>query len=328
MLLGVAAPAPAQLPPRMRQAARDYFPLAVGNQWVYVQRGPLPGRPLAVEVTFAGQFNGLTYFELSGFAGQKAWVRQTPAGDLVQYDPASRSERLWYAFGGSEGFSWRSELPLDCVGRATVMRRAAEVRVPAGNFPGALLIGYPPHICADAGLEMEAFAPGVGLLRRSEQTIAGPRTYELASARLNGVTIAGPGLTFSLSIDRPVYFADFMPPLDPARSTPVMQARLTIRNTSSTPVTLHFSSGQRYDLAIRDESGKQVFLWSEGQAFTRALGQLELGQSEETFPVEMRLAGKDGRPLPEARYKLEAWLTTSGDPVYTATVPFELRHVF
>ncbi len=317
-----------QLPPRARLGPGDHFPLAVGNQWVYVTRGFAPGAQLTVEVTATAQFNGITYFELSEFARQRAWVRRTANGEIVQYDPAGGPEKLWYVFGAAEGFSWRSQLPVDCIDRATIRQRSAEVRVSAGVFSPSLMVSYPPSVCADAGLIEEAFAPGVGLVRRSEQTIGGPRSYELAYARIGGTTIAGPELSFSLAIDRPVYFADFMPPVDPARSVPVLTARLTVRNSSALPLTLHFNTSQQYDLIIRDESGRQVFLWSEGRAFLQVLTQIELSPGEKTFLIEVRLADRDGRTFPAGRYTAEAVLTTREGILYFAKVPFELRHVF
>lgn len=315
LVLGLGAVSGAQFPPRARQAPSDYFPLAVGNQWVYAGRGFAPGGPLTIEVTFADQFAGVTYYQVSGFGAEPAWVRRNDAGELVQYEGGR--EKLWYAFRALEGASWQPQLPVPCVAGATMKGRAAEVRVPAGLFSPSLLIQYSSGSCADAGLLEEAFAPGVGLVRRSEQTIGGPRIFELAYARVGGTLITGPELSFALALDKPVYQADS-----------VLAARLTVRNSGSLPLTLLFNSGQQYDLAIRDEAGQQVYLWSEGKAFTLALGRLELSPGERTFLLEARLADRTGRTLPPGRYLVEAWLTTSNGKLYAATVPFELKHVF
>jgi hypothetical protein len=196
-LAGLAAPVAAQLPPRARIASRDYFPLAVGNQWVYVQRGFAAGGQITVQVTNAGQFNGVTYFELSGLSAEPVWVRRTSAGEIVQWDRAG--DRLWYAFGSPAGASWRPQLPVPCTEQADLMTRGADVEVPAGRFPSALVIRYGNGSCADAGLLEEAFAAGVGLLRRAEQTIGGPRYHELAYARIGGVLVAGSELSFYIA---------------------------------------------------------------------------------------------------------------------------------
>jgi hypothetical protein len=281
-----------------------------------------------VEVASTGQFNGITYYQLSGYAEGRVWVRYNAAGELVQYDLAGGPEKLWYPFGASDGFSYRSQLAVTCVQQAALRYRPGEIRVPAGTFSPHLAVEYQPGPCADAGLSEEVFVSGVGMVRRTSITIAGPRTSELIWARVNGAVISGPELSFHLAIDRPLYYADFMPPVDPVRSVPVLTARLTLRNTSSLPVTLQFNSGQQYDLVIRDAAGQQVYQWSQGRAFTAILGRLELKEGERTFVEEIRLADRSGRTFPQGRYTLEAWLTTSEGKVYAATVPFEIQYTF
>jgi hypothetical protein len=188
--------------------------------------------------------------------------------------------------------------------------------LPGGRQASGLVIRYTPGVCADAGPSEETFASGAGLVRRVETTFAGPREWDLVYASLNGMLLAGPDLSFTLAIDRPVYNTD------PA---PVMQARLSIRNTSSLPVTLPFSSGQQYDLAIRDAAGRQVFLWSESKAFIQVLTQFDLNPGEKTFVIEVSLADRTGKALPQGRYTVEGWLTTIGGKQYSATLPFEIR---
>ncbi len=318
-LLCLALPAWGQLPPRSRSVPVQPLPLGVGNQWIYVERGRFAAeQPVTVEVKAASVQRGSTYYQLTGFASEDAWVRYNALGELVALDPAGGPDRLWYAFGAPEGFSWRPQLPEACLDQARLASRTAEVRVPAGAFRPSILIQYNPGPCADAGFSEEAFALGIGLLRRTAITIAGPRTLELAFARIDGVALTVPEVHFSLAIDRPRYSSNLMP-------IPVLTARLTIRNTSALPLTLDFSSGQRYDLAIRDSAGRQVYLWSEGKAFILVLGRLELSPGEQVYLVEVPLADRNNRPFAAGRYTLEAWLTTVGGKAYSATIPFELQ---
>jgi len=328
-LLCLAWQGHAQIPPRARAPRRDYFPLAVGNQWVYRQQASPQAPRITVEVTGATERGGHTYYELSGYAGARAWVRQTGPGELVEQVPRDGSEQLWYSFYAPDRAAWNPQLFLPCLGQARISARNAEVRVPAGAFSSALLIHYLPGLCSDAGFLEEAFAPGVGLLRRTEITFAGPRTMELVSARINGMTLEGSDLFFDIALDQPVYFANFMPPVDPLRAIPLLTARLTIHNVTAAPVTLQFSSGQQFDLAIREAGGGQALQWSAGKFFIQSLTRVELGPGEaRSFPVELRLAGRSGKTLPEGRYTAEGWLTTVGDKRYAATAAFEIRYTF
>src|SRR5574340_616264 len=79
--------------------AQDYFPLEVGNQWVYRVSGRAAGDPLTVEVARTAEFNGQTYALLRGLAGD-AWLRAAADGSLYAYDPNVNTERLWTAFAG------------------------------------------------------------------------------------------------------------------------------------------------------------------------------------------------------------------------------------
>ncbi len=309
-----------QIPPaRSRFAVRPYLPLEVGNQWIYAARGQVAGDPVIIEITGSAVYNGNTYFQITGFAGEPAWVRYNTNGDLVQFTPGGGPEMLWYSFSAPDGASWRSQLPLSCVAQATIRTHAAEVTVPAGAFAGSLTIDYPPGNCADAGLSDETFAPGVGLLRRTSITIAGPRTLELLYARVGGVSLAGPELSFGASIDSPVYLSNLPPP--------VLTVRFTLRNTSTVPVNLDFSTGQQYDVVIRDSGGREVYRWSLGKLFTQVVSRLTVGPGEKNFVLAVPLGDRAGQPFPAGRYTLEAWLTTTVGKVYTATVGFEINQV-
>jgi hypothetical protein len=104
-----------------------------------------------------------------------------------------------------------------------------------------------------------------------------------------------------------------------------MTARLSLRNTSDKPVRLAFSSGQRYDLELKNERGDVVYRWSEGRAFTMELGEEIIGPGERRYEVIVRLADKAGKPLAQGKYTAEAWLTTVGPRTYVATAGFQMR---
>jgi len=199
--------------------------------------------------------------------------------------------------------------------------------VPAGTFSGSLAIDYPPGNCADAGLSDETFAPGVGLLRRTSITIAGPRTLELLYARVRGVSVAGAELSFGASLDRPVYISDLQPPVDPSRAIPVLTVRFTLRNTTTTPVNLDFNTGQQYDVVIRDSSGRALYQWSLGILFAQVISRLTVGPGEKNFVLAVPLGDRAGQPFPAGRYTLEVWLTPTAGKVYAATLGFEISQV-
>ena len=88
----------------------------------------------------------------------------------------------------------------------------------------------------------------------------------------------------------------------------VMTLRFT--NTSDHEITLQFSSGQRYDFTIQDDSGVVVWRWSDGRAFTMALGTESLDPGE-SLRYEERFSGH----LDPAAYRVTGTLTVTGDPI-------------
>jgi hypothetical protein len=295
-------------------AQPDYFPLHVGNQWIYRQAGRIGGEPVVVDIPRTEAVNDQTYHVVRGLDHRDLYLRMAEGGVLYAYDPENRQEGVWAAFATPEGESYRTVVN-ECSNTARVVSRNARVAVPIGDLTGALAIIYPAGNCADAGLGTDYFMPYVGLVERESITIAGPRFLRLAYARIGGVTVLSePEIAFSLTLDKPQYGGD---------DVPVLTARLTLRSTRSEPVTLTFPSGQRFDLVIRNESGQEVFTWSVGRAFVLAFGTERFGPGERNWMVMAPLSAA-GERLPAGRYTAEAWLTTVSPRTYVASVGFEI----
>ncbi len=309
-------------------ASPDHFPLHPGNEWVYRCTG-LCGEPLHVARVSRAEFiGGRWYSVFEGFGAKEAFLRKDGDGDVWALDRASGQESRWYAFSTPVGRSYDTSID-PCTRKATVLSRNNRYEGPAGVFPEALQIIYPPGLCMDAGLTEEIFYRWTGLMLRTEATIGGPRTYTLLYARTAGATvISQPELHFSLTLDKPVYTANLMPPVDPITSIPRLTARLTLRNTTDKPLTLDFTSGQRYDLEIRDDKGAVVLRWSDGRAFIMVLGRETIGPGEKNYVIIVPLADKAGRPLAQGKYTAEAWIANTGVQSFRASVGFEVQRVY
>lgn len=308
-------------------AGPDYFPLQPGNQWVYRSTGRAGTDVMTVEVAGADTFGGNGYYLVRGLPGGDAWLRLADDGTLYAYDPAAKHDTVWAAFGSAEGSDYATAID-PCSATARVQSRAAKLSFPLGDFSNALQVVYPPGKCADAGITEDYYLPWVGLVQRTYSTIAGPKTWNLIYARLGDITVLSEkSASFSLSIDRSVYTADLMPPVDPARAVPVMTARLTIRNTQDPPLKLEFPSGQTYDVELLNEKGDVVYQWSRGKAFTMIYRTEPLAYGERNWAVAVPLGTPDGKPFPEGKYTVQAWLTTAGTRQFSATAGFELQIV-
>ena len=158
------------------------FPLADGNRWILsdVESG---GR---ATVSVAREPTGLVLHGLPGTDG----LRVRSAGRTIEaWDPVNRRWEQLLRLGAPAGTSYVVSLggePLWRSLRVTVASREAVVHDARGktlrNCVRLTFRALKP--VADAGLEELTFAPGIGLVRSVEMTIAGPRERVLASLRL------------------------------------------------------------------------------------------------------------------------------------------------
>jgi hypothetical protein len=299
----------------------DYFPLQVGNQWIYSAGGTGAASALIVEITQSQVFAGQTYYQLTGFFPQAYWLREDLNGNVYVYDPLQDQEQLWYAFQTPDGQQYEESLP-SCCGKAVIRSHAANYSGPVGQFNYALEQGYPGVF--QVGIAKEVFLPYIGMIYRLQNT-GGPSiaTYDLIYARVGGVTVvSGPEVTFSLTLDRAVYVSNLRTPPGPV---PTMTARMTLRVVQNQPLALTFNTGQLYDLVVRDANGDAVYRWSDGRAFTQLVQTIPFGPGEKNFVVVANLGSDPTTPFPPGKYTAEGYLTTVGAKNYSAIVAFEIK---
>jgi hypothetical protein len=106
-----------------------------------------------------------------------------------------------------------------------------------------------------------------------------------------------------VTTDRPTYAAG-----DPVKVT------ITVTNPGPSPVTLQFSSAQKYDIEVR-RGGQVVWRWAADRMFTQALSSLTLGPREKkVFTETWKQQDNNGQPVGAGTYELVAILTTMGQP--------------
>lgn len=134
----------------------------------------------------------------------------------------------------------------------------------------------------------------------------------MLAAAFSTVTASGsdrPGFGVSLVTDKPVY----------ALGEPVHIA-FEVANHRAAPVTLRFSSAQRFDMVIEDARGTEVWRWSAGRMFAAVMGQETLGPDNPSLTYEAEFAGE----LAPGRYTIKA-LLTDGSRQVSATIGVEVR---
>jgi hypothetical protein len=282
----------------------EYFPLQQGNSWAFRSSSRLGTGAQSIEVQGKETFQNLEYTKVS-FFGRTVHLRAN-AGEILAFNPDSNQEKTWLNFNAEVG----ATVPVDiepCTRAARILSKSEKVKTAAGEWDNALQFVFEPS-CADAGVTTMYFVPGFGPVVYETTSIAGPVRWELIYTRAGSTAAEAPQVGFTVALDAPVYKA--AAPLD-------IQARLTLRNTHAQPVTLVFTSGQRYDLRIWNDKGEVMYVWSADKLFIQALSTEQV-IGERTFTFTATVPN-----LPPGRYVAEAWLATQSRE-YVGIVGFEV----
>jgi hypothetical protein len=289
------------------QQPLDYFPLQVGNSWVFrllQDRTDAENAFKSISVEGLEPINGREYFTVRYFNKTVA-LRANPDGSIVAFNRMSGQEEPWLSPGLPVGSTFESRID-QCTQSGRIDSRDYIVTTPVGRFANAVGITFQGQ-CTDAGFLEQAYAAGVGPVLHRETSFAGPRLYLLTDFRASSTKLSEQELSFKLSLDVPRY--------TPGSN---MGVRLTLRSNDLQPLMLVFPSGQSYELKIVNETGAAVYVWSAGRQFPMIHREERFGPGERTYGFAAPLP-----VLPPGRYKAEGYLTTS--PVmYLGEVSFEI----
>jgi hypothetical protein len=285
----------------------DFFPLRPGNTWTY--REASSGQTFTVRVGDAVNTGGNVYYQLTGYVGSDLLVRIEPVyGTLVYWDAVKNQETLLTDFEQFEGGRWLAPFrPCpEQAGQTQVARGTHDG--PAGPISDVLVTQYVAIGCADAGTVQEQYAEYIGMVRRVQTSIAGPRTFDLVAARVGNLTVdVAPAGRFTVSVGPPV-----------ASGNPTATFRLQVN--SAAPLNLSFSSGQEYDLALIDGNGTTVWRWSADKTFVQSTHQRTV-TDEWSATVEIPWPTAPGGGLLPGNYTVQATITASAATPFAATVP-------
>lgn len=131
----------------------DYFPLAVGNRWVYDGPSKPDGTRETIAVAITGKKNG--FFEQTG-------------GQLITCDSEGLrdAKRLLLQGPLAVGHAWKSVVSVGSVEQYEITDVGGTVNVPAGSFKDTVTTRAQQRIDEKRTLINETtYAPGVGMIR-------------------------------------------------------------------------------------------------------------------------------------------------------------------
>lgn len=293
-------------------------PLGVGDVRTYHNSSAF-GATQAVRTEVVA--NSGPWYRFDQFLGlSDQWVAFRGNALFVWDAGAGRVVRL-FDFAAQPGQSWPVDLSSQFGAGASMTLAANDetVRVGAGTFDDCYRFTFttPPGV-ADAGWGSIWFKDGVGVVKWSQNSFAGPVVFELQTASVGGVQFPQPvatgGLSVSLETDHYEYVFPALAPVANIYAT----ATLTITNATGTPIDLTFGSGQTFDIELIDSAGNVAWIWSANKSFIQVVTQR---------PLTGTLQVRDSIPLTarDEDYTVRMYLTTVGQRSFVASAPIRVR---
>jgi hypothetical protein len=147
----------------------------------------------------------------------------------------------------------------------------------------------------DAGLISEWFAPGVGLVKRTEDSFGGPIESVLLSSQVGGVVLPDHPVATSLTLDRALK----------------LQGAFRVHEQNSGGESFVFAGCVSATVVLVNETGTPVFekrIDDGGCCECKNLVHVFLHGRTLTLPFGFDLLDAKGSPLPEGHYSLIATL--------------------
>jgi hypothetical protein len=238
------------------------------------------------------------------------WVRQSNEGVLYWLNEETGGDEILADFRPLSGAFYNTPISAPCDQDAQAQERPVVFEAAGGVFPDAREVRYRVLDCADVGVENELYLDNIGLARRVNQTIAGPREFNLVSAKIGSFTLnAAPGADFRVTLSSAA--VNRQRSADPVSVE--VGLRLVIDRLNA--VHLRYNTSQRYDVAVRNEHGETVFLWSASAIFLQVVSEEDVVDASYKVPLTL--------DLPDGNYQVEAWLTTDAPQrQFAAVAPF------
>jgi len=162
----------------------EYFPLQVGNTWVY--NDSWNDKTYTEKITDIRTIKGVKYYRLETSTGRKL-LRKDNKNQILQYKSDTETDIILYKLDAAQGTKWSQSDEAYKGLQNTVSNRNELITVPAGTYEGCLVFSL-DFGWADYGF-IHTLSKGIGRVKIDELGIYGVHSYELLYAEINGKII-------------------------------------------------------------------------------------------------------------------------------------------
>ncbi|MET3134352.1 hypothetical protein AAKU55_004648 [Oxalobacteraceae bacterium GrIS 1.11] len=295
-------------------SANTYIKLKPADSLVY---GNAAGRTVSVGVTAAGTPGWNKYSAFLG-AGER-WIWSSPNDESVYlFDETRGSTEKMVNFADPVGSRYAFTLGM-CTNSGTLAQKGLLLSTAAGTFRDVVKMTFSGQ-CADGGLMEAWFAPQVGVIKWSEQSFVGPVALELVDGKVGGQIYGSSTPQTALKMRASFPQSRFI------FGDTAAQAGVTLelRNASTEDLTLHFNSGQEFEITLLDAANRAVNNWSAKIRFIQGLHDVTIAAGKShSFGAALDMRKLDGGTLPVGSYTLRIEMKDSA--VGNTTLPSGIR---
>ncbi|MDK2124431.1 BsuPI-related putative proteinase inhibitor [Parachitinimonas caeni] len=270
------------------------------------------GQEVQVNVT---DVTSTAWRKYSDFAGTgERWIWADPNGESIftRVERTNQSAKI-VDFNDAVGTRYTSTGLGACQSVAVLADKGMNISTAAGTFSNVARVTFSGQ-CADAGTGEAYFAPKVGLIKWTSQTIAGPNVFELSKATVGGKNFPEGGLKVAATFPSSRLVL--------GRDKAEVEVALDITNGSNSDMTFTFPSGQDFDITLTNATGQVINSWGADKRFIMAIHNTTLKAGEtRRYAGTLAVRNLNGASVDIGTYKLGIELKGSNAPAGSVFVP-------
>lgn len=297
-------------------SANTYLNLKPTDSAVYMNGN---GQMTYLSLTASNVTGWIKYSEFLGAGERFVWTSTANEAVYLFNQDTSTSEKL-VNFADPVGTRYTFNLG-NCTKGGTLAQKGITMSTAAGTFNNVIRMTF-TNSCADAGTGEAWFAPQMGVIKWSNQSFIGPVTQELAGAKVGSKMYGITALQSAMKVT-PSFSASHVVMNGTAQQA---TANIKVTNTGNHAMTLHFASGQEFEISLIDRNNQVLNTWGARVRFIQGEHDVVIGAGKsQDFGGVLALQNLDGNQLAAGQYTLRIELKSTQATANNLSMPTNVR---